>query len=900
MKKKTFIGISVSGILLSLALAFAVNLQTREHTIQAAAYVDYQDEYLYGVDIGEDTYYLFRTDVKTGYSRVIREPRIQNGRAVTIEHLSVLPGGEAYFHQESRGKDEIRRCDFERGRTEAVWDLSKLTKDMYWYLEEIDGMLLLQTVDANNVCSQWKLDEGDGTWRKEQSNRIEENFDEFFFSEAGLWSVDAPGNIYLSRNGGKPELLMDSGKTSFGLSNCYYGTYGNSLHFYNVDTEKNYVIGEEAGSISVRECETCPDVKAIQEQLGYVTDVKYVADNRVAGYVWTDGISIPFLWGEEIQTFPRLSRSFQDQAKVILVIFILALLAYSGGVLLLYGIYRVNHRKLPLFIQMLFLCVPMLFAVEYLSSTTMNRILMTRFLNMEKENLIESAYQSRLSVNEEILPEEFQPDLDWNGIRDSGEVILISEYYSGEENEIKGIAAYTQTIYYSCRNGEVYPLTEYANKTVPIQYNQGENVYRAIRQAVSVNLPVTLVHQDIDGKWLSVYLVYRDQTGKERAVIELRKNLQLSMEQIAVSIEQVTREIVSWLVVLMGSVVLLLLIGLFPLTRLSHAVEAMARGKLGVRVRVRQGVTEIGRISQVFNEMAENIERSIRELSEAGKKYALFVPPQFFHYLGKENILETERGDYAEKEFLVMRIGSTDFESIALDITGQEAFESIKESLDHMVPILEGCGGMIAGFKNSGVLALYQEEGEALNAAIQTVASMNRAGFVAGRQQLRYTAGMSFGPVRLGMIGAGHRTEASAMSLNCQFASRLQTLAVKYGASVLITGEAAKRTKNFEKGYHYRILGYAYFRSKDVVDVLYDVYDGEDAETRQKKEQTRELFEEGVHLFMSGEFLESRNRFIHVLYKNREDRAARQYFYLCEQYLEEKEQTKNWQYIETF
>ncbi len=658
------------------------------------------------------------------------------------------------------------------------------------------------------------------------------------------------------------------------------------------------MIRELDGTFSVRECEECPDVEAIQEQLGYVTEVRYVKDELAAGYVWKDGISIPFLWGDEIWTFPKLTRSPGDQAKLTMLIFALILAAYGGAVLLIYGIYRFNNRKIPLFVQMLFLCVPMLFAVEYLASAAMNRILINRFLEMEKENLIESAYQSRLGINKEILPEVFESDVDWDSIRESAEAIHISEYYDSDNTVIGGMSAYTETVYYSCRDGQIYELTESANKTVPIQYNREEDVYRAIRRAVDINLPVTLFHQDINGKWLSVFLVYRDETGHERAVIELRKDLKMSMEQIAVSIEQVTRGIVTWLGVLMAAVVLFLLIGLFPLTQLSRAVEAMARGQLDARVKIRLKFTEIGRIFQVFNEMAENIGRSVRELSETGKKYALFVPPQFFLYLGKDNILETERGDYAEKKFLVMQVGSTDFESIALDITGQEAFEFIKESLDCMVPILEKRGGMIAGFKNSGALALYQEKGEALTAAIQAVASMNEAGLTAGR--LKYTAGMSFGPVRLGLVGAGHRTEALAMSLNCQFASRLQNLAVKYGSSVLITGEAAKRTRNFEQGYHFRILGYAYFRSKDVVDVLYDVYDGEDADTRQKKEQTRALFEEGIHLFMSGEFMEARNRFVRVLYKNRDDRAARQYFYLCEQCLEGKEQPENWQYIEIF
>lgn len=138
------------------------------------------------------------------------------------------------------------------------------------------------------------------------------------------------------------------------------------------------------------------------------------------------------------------------------------------------------------------------------------------------------------------------------------------------------------------------------------------------------------------------------------------------------------------------------------------------------------------------------------------------------------------------------------------------------------------------------------------------------------------------------------------MSLNCHFAALLQRLAVKYGAGILITGEAAKRTENFEREYHYRILGYAYFRSKDVVDVIYDVYDCEDGDTRRRKEETRAMFEEGIRLFMGGEFLEARNRFIHVLYKNRDDKAARQYFYRCETCLEEQSHPENWQYIEVF
>lgn len=902
MKKKTRAAFFLAGMVLSLAFGIAGNALTKDHVIQAAAYTMYQDGYLYGVDITQEEYYLFRIDTETGYSRKIREPRIQGGQAVTVRDLVVLPGGQAYFYWEKSGEEAmIRQVDFDREDVSDAWELSSITEDAYWAMEAVDGKAFLNVVDRSDLCTQWILDSDTKKWEKDQTNQIKNEFDEFFFSEKGLWALDAPGDIYLSRDGGEPELFLKNDGSEIGPSNCYYRVKDGNLHFYNVESGKNYALEEEGDGFELRECPGGPDVAASLKQFGYVTDVRDMGDGLSTGYAWMDEISVPFLQGEELLAYTSLLRSPGDQLWVVAILSVLALAAYSGVILLLYGIYRFNHGKFPLFIQMLVLCVPLFFAIYHMTSITMERILLDRLMSMEKENLIESAYQSRQGSDKKILQTEYRPDLDWDAITASAKPLRVSGYYDMEKNTMEEESMVTDTIYYTYRDGNFYDLTMNANKTVPFRYTHGENMWRAMDKAVKSNAPVTLIHQDINGNWLSVFLAYRDETGSPRAIIEMRKDIQGSLRQIAVSIGQITREILMWLAVLMSSVVFLLAIGLFPITRISRAVEAISRGRLDTRVRAGWGFTELGQISRVFNEMVENIGMSIRELSEIGKRYSLFVPPQFFTYLGKKDILETERGDYAEQEFLVMQVGSCDFESIALDITGEEAFESMKVSLDALVPILEEKGGMVAGFKNSGTLMVYQEGyGDALGAAVRAVAFMNGERFKAGKKILTYTAGISFGPVRLGLIGAGHRTEAAAMSLNCHFASLLQRLAVKYGAGILITGEAAKRTEHFEEEYHYRILGYAYFRSKDVVDVIYDVYDCEDGDTRRKKEETRAAFEEGVRLFMGGEFLEARNCFIHVLYKNRDDRAARQYFYRCETCLEEQSIPEKWQYVEVF
>jgi TolA-binding protein len=52
------------------------------------------------------------------------------------------------------------------------------------------------------------------------------------------------------------------------------------------------------------------------------------------------------------------------------------------------------------------------------------------------------------------------------------------------------------------------------------------------------------------------------------------------------------------------------------------------------------------------------------------------------------------------------------------------------------------------------------------------------------------------------------------------------------------------------------------------------------------KEKTKALFEQAVMLYQVGRFYDAREAFVQVIKVNRQDKAAKLYFYLCDEYFQ--------------
>lgn len=888
------------GLLLAAVVSFLICRHGDGHEIQSAAFLSSQDGFLYGMDITDDSYYLFRTDESTGYSRTVRVSRLGGDGTVRISDLTVGNDGKVYFYYEKAGTGSERwigTCDFIWGKIRKTWDFKEITDGYYWLLDSNGKEIFMETNDSEAHVHEWILDQESMGWEERGEYLLQSVAGEFLFDAKFQWRIDPRGNIYVQEKETKEVCAFENDGSQIGTSNCRYQLRDGELHFLNLESGDNYTLEFTDGKGKLRVCETCVADTELKERFGYVSDVEMAENGQAVGFTWSGGKKVPFVYGENSFSLLRLQASPKDQAFQILVLTLAVFLLMTAVYFVIKLICMWNGGVFPLLAQMFFIGIPLFAAVCIRSSDMLDKILVDRLLETEMDGLVQAAvlYRNSIGTGDRILSGEPGDDMG------EGRYLLRSAYHDMTDGKEKWEADVYYAFSYSYRDGEIYNLSDGYGFTVPLSYMSGKDFYEALQETVKKNMPVTLSHQDVNGNWLSVFVPYYDRDGNVTAVVELREDIQSSLARISKPVQMATRAIFLGFGALAAAVLLIILFSLLPLRSLSRAVGEISRGKLDIQVKESLRFTEIGRISQVFNQMSFNISRTMRELTEIGRQYAMFIPVQFLGYLGRESILETKHGDYAEEEFVVMEISSSDFEAVSGVITGQQTFEVINQALERMIPVLEEHGGMVTNFTNAGALSIYKDDGnQALSAAVSVLQSMNRECLKAGENPLAYTAGICFGPVRLGIIGAGHRSEAAAMSLNCQFAGMLQRMAVKYGAGLLITGEAVKHVRNFESDYHSRTLGYVLFTSKNVVDVIYDVYDGDDADKRQLKKQTKELFETGVKLYMGAQFLEARNCFVRVLFENRNDLAARQYFAFCEEHLNGEKDEKDCHYIEVF
>lgn len=900
MVKKTVWRTLLGMILLSLAISAVICCRTDRHEILSSTRPISRDGFLYGMDITDDQYHLFCTDESTGYSRSVRVPRIMEGTAVTISNLTVGQDGQVYFYCKKDGAKKERwigTWDLAAERIKKVWDLEEAVGMDLWLMTASKGELLMETYGEDGNVYEWVLDQAGMRWQPGGCYAITSYTGGFLHEKGKQWRIDKFGNLYVQTTEMEEEacVFLNDG-SQIGTSNCLFFLGDDGLHFLNLEEGKEYGVRYADGEGELFACEDQGAILRVQEQFGPVSELDKAEPEGFTGTTWLGQRQVPFVYGERSFILSRLCYSPKDQARRIFLLALRILPVLGGLCLVTLLVFKLNDGVIPLLYQMLLIGVPLFAAVCIGSSGQMDKVLIGRLLETEKDTLVQTAalYGSTLDPSDPILSPGYAGEM-WEN-----DAMIASGYHDMEDGQDKP----GEDIYiiqsYACRDGEVYDLSGGSGPTVPIDYSYGKNICEAIRTVIEKDMPVSLIYQDENGNWLSVFVPYHGADGLVTAVIQMREDIQPRLYRIAQSVEVTARTIFSGFAVLAAVVSAIVWISLLPLGSLSRAVNEVARGKLDVRLKERLPFTEIGRIAQVFNQMSFNISRSMRELEEIGRKYAMFIPSQFLGYLGKETILETARGDHAEEDFVVMEIASADFGDVAGSITGQQTFETIVQALGRIVPVLEEKEGMVAGFSNAGALSVYKDGGPALTAAISVIQDINREHLKVGGTVLSYTAGLCFGPVRLGIIGAGHRSEAVAMSLNCQFAGMLQRMAVKYGACILLTGEAAKHIQDLETGYHYRILGYVWFSSKEVLDVIYDVFDADDVDIRQLKQRTKALFERGVQLFVGEEYLEARNCFVHVLYENRDDLAAQRYFSLCERYLNGTGEEEIHHYIEVF
>ena len=295
-----------------------------------------------------------------------------------------------------------------------------------------------------------------------------------------------------------------------------------------------------------------------------------------------------------------------------------------------------------------------------------------------------------------------------------------------------------------------------------------------------------------------------------------------------------------------------------------------------------QDITERQEVETERRQFTNELQKALAAEEKLTDAYGRFVPHEFLHFLGYESILEVKLGDQVQKEMSVLFSDIRDFTSLSETMTPAENFQFINAYLSRMEPAITQNFGFIDKYIGDAIMALFNGSADdAVKAGIAMLEELNEYNISRNRADcppLQIGIGINTGSLMLGTVGGQSRMDSTVISDAVNLASRVETLTKEYGVSMLITQNTFIELNDF---YDLRLIDRVTVKGKSQMVTVYEVFAADPPELRQKKLETKTLFEQALVLYNSDRCVEATRFFSGCLQINPTDNVAQIYMQRC-------------------
>jgi class 3 adenylate cyclase len=307
-----------------------------------------------------------------------------------------------------------------------------------------------------------------------------------------------------------------------------------------------------------------------------------------------------------------------------------------------------------------------------------------------------------------------------------------------------------------------------------------------------------------------------------------------------------------------------------------------------VNVRVRSHLT-LRKLQIQLQEQNKILEQRVsertQELETLNSAYQKFVPSEFLSYLEKESITELGLGDQVKREMTIMFADIRDFTHLSETLTPQENINFLNAYLSTISPIIRQYHGFIDKYLGDGVMAIFPKSPvDAVNASIAIREAIAQFNQTSNFPPVNVGAGLHTGSMMIGIIGENERMQGTVIADAVNVASRLEGLTKYFGVSTLASSETVAGMDN-ERNYNIRCIDHVKIRGKQTPMMIFEVFDSDPSEIREKKQATKEGFETGLALYHEKKFAEASVQFSSVIQQNPEDKAPQIYLERSARYM---------------
>ncbi|WP_293146961.1 MULTISPECIES: adenylate/guanylate cyclase domain-containing protein [unclassified Microcoleus] len=269
------------------------------------------------------------------------------------------------------------------------------------------------------------------------------------------------------------------------------------------------------------------------------------------------------------------------------------------------------------------------------------------------------------------------------------------------------------------------------------------------------------------------------------------------------------------------------------------------------------------------------------KLTEAAKR---FVPNEFVSLLSHDSLSEVRLGDSVEKEMSILFSDIRDFTALSESLTPQENFNFINSYLSRMEPNIIKNHGFIDKYIGDAIMALFgQSASDAVNAAISmlhSLAEYNQHRMSCSYAPIKIGIGINTGSLMLGTVGSTNRMDSTVIGDAVNLASRLETMTKSYGVSMLIAQNTFLQLTD-PTSYSIRNIGCVRVKGKSDLMTIYEVFDADPPELKERKLATLPVFVEALYNYAAAKHQEAAELFADCVRKNPLDRVAQNYLQRC-------------------
>jgi adenylate cyclase len=295
-----------------------------------------------------------------------------------------------------------------------------------------------------------------------------------------------------------------------------------------------------------------------------------------------------------------------------------------------------------------------------------------------------------------------------------------------------------------------------------------------------------------------------------------------------------------------------------------------------------QDITERQEVETERRQFTNELQKALAAEEKLTDAYGRFVPHEFLHFLGYESILEVKLGDQVEKEMSVLFSDIRDFTSLSETMNPEENFQFINAYLSRMEPAITQNFGFIDKYIGDAIMALFDGSADdAVKAGIAMLEELNEYNISRNRPDcppLQIGIGINTGSLMLGTVGGQSRMDSTVISDAVNLASRVEDLTKEYGVSMLITQNTFIELNDI---YDLRLIDRVTVKGKSQMVTVYEVFAADPPELRQKKLETKTLFEQALVLYNSDRCVEATRFFSGCLQINPTDNVAQIYMQRC-------------------